>query len=64
MVELHFYLSEEDFGKLADLRDQELNPELRGMTFNDYARGLLEAAIRTQYINSRLHRQIYKGVEV
>ena len=38
MTEFSFYLSDEYFDKLADLKEQETDPERRAMTFNDYAR--------------------------
>lgn len=43
MVEMNFYLSEEMFNKLADLKEKD--PEFKDKSFNDFARELLETMI-------------------
>lgn len=45
MVELNFYVSEKDFDRLMDLKEAEGKNDLTG---NEYARELLEQAIRTR----------------
>lgn len=49
MVEFNFYLTEDTFNKLADLKEQETDPEFRSMTFNEYARAILETEIWTRH---------------
>ena len=42
-------LTDEYFEKLAVLKEQEQDPVIRGMTFQQYAQELLERAIWTRY---------------
>lgn len=45
MTEISFYLPDEYFEKLADLKEQETDPDCRSLTYNEYARELLEQVI-------------------
>lgn len=53
MTEFRFYLTDDTFNKLATLKEQETDPEVKDMTFNEYARALLEMTIWTKYKNRK-----------
>ena len=51
MIKFNFYLTEEYFDKLAAVKEAETDPEYKNMTFNEYARELLENAIFSKHYN-------------
>lgn len=53
MVEFTFNLTDDAFNRLAELKEQETEPEYRNMTFNEYAAEILEQVIWTRYTNLR-----------
>lgn len=49
MVEFNFYLTDETFEKLADLKEQETDPAYKTMSMNDYAAEMLDIVIWSRH---------------